>query len=56
MLNLLQEQNNRLMKARRMVTGAFFMVQVVFLVEAVTQAEAKIISPSEMGHQGKVGI
>ena len=38
------------------MTGAFFMVQIVFLIETIAQAKAKVIGSAEMGHESKLGV
>ena len=38
------------------MTGAFFMVQIVFLIETVAQPETEEVGSAEMGHEGKMRV
>ena len=38
------------------MTGAFFMVQIIFLIETVAQSKAEEISPAKVCHQGEMGV
>ena len=38
------------------MSSLLFMVEIVFLVETVSNAEAEVVAPAEMGHQGDMGV